>query len=59
MKFNDLVIGIPKEIMKEERRVAATPDTVAKMVKEGAVVLVEEGAGIGSLFLDADYKRCL
>ena len=57
MKFNDLVIGIPKEIMKEERRVAATPDTVAKMVKEGAVVLVEEGAGIGSLFLDEDYKK--
>lgn len=39
MKFKGLTIGIPKEIMKGERRVAAIPDTVKKMVSEGADVL--------------------
>ncbi len=34
--------------MKGERRLAATPDTVKKMVVEGAKVLVEKGAGEGS-----------
>ncbi|HOJ10091.1 MAG TPA: NAD(P) transhydrogenase subunit alpha [Clostridiales bacterium] len=56
MKLNGLTIGVPKEIMKGERRVAATPDTVAKMVKEGAKVLVEAGAGAGAYFLDEDYS---
>ena len=48
MKFRGLVIGVPREIMKGERRVAAMPDTVKKMVAEGATVLVEKGAGEGS-----------
>ena len=56
MKFKGLTIGIPKEIMKGERRVAAIPDTVRKMVAEGATVIVEEGAGVGSYFSDEDYK---
>jgi len=42
--------------MEGERRVAAIPDTVKKMVSEGANVLVEEGAGLGSYFSDEDYK---
>lgn len=57
MKFKGLTIGIPKEIMKGERRVAAIPDTVRKMVAEGAAVIVEEGAGSGSYFSDEDYKE--
>jgi NAD(P) transhydrogenase subunit alpha len=56
MKFRGLAIGIPKEIMRGERRVAAIPDTVRKMVAEGATVIVEEGAGSGSYFSDEDYK---
>ncbi|MFH1023112.1 MAG: Re/Si-specific NAD(P)(+) transhydrogenase subunit alpha [Planctomycetota bacterium] len=46
---------IPKEIMEHERRVAATPDTVGKMVKKGIEVLVEAGAGLESSISDADY----
>jgi NAD(P) transhydrogenase subunit alpha len=57
MKFQGLVIGVPKEIMKGERRVAAIPDTVKKMVSEGASVLVEKGAGIGSYFADSAYAE--
>jgi len=56
MSFKGLTIGIPKEIMTDERRVAATPQIVGKMVKEQAKVLVEAGAGIGSFFTDEQYK---
>ncbi|HBK68398.1 MAG TPA: NAD(P)(+) transhydrogenase (Re/Si-specific) subunit alpha [Firmicutes bacterium] len=57
MKFNGLVIGIPKEIMEGEKRVAATPETAGKMIKEGALVLVEKGAGEGSYFPNEDYEK--
>jgi len=38
-------VGIPKEIYPHECRVAATPDTVEKMVKLGLEVVIEAGAG--------------
>jgi len=56
MSFKGLTIGIPKEIMTDERRVAATPQIVGKMVKEQAKLLVEAGAGMGSFFKDEQYK---
>lgn len=56
MKLNGLTIGIPKEIMPGEQRVAAIPDTVKKMKAEGARVLVERGAGLGSFFVDEEYQ---
>ncbi|NLA82681.1 MAG: NAD(P)(+) transhydrogenase (Re/Si-specific) subunit alpha, partial [Clostridiaceae bacterium] len=40
-----MIIGVPKEIMPGERRVAASPETAAKMVKDGLTVLVEKDAG--------------
>lgn len=57
MKFKGLTIGIPKEILKGERRVAAIPETVKKMVGEGAQVLVEAGAGAGAFFGDEQYQE--
>ena len=56
MKFTGLTIGIPKEIMPGERRVAAIPDTVKKMKEQGARVLVEKGAGEGAFFMDDAYQ---
>ena len=50
-----MIIGIPKEIMHEEARVAATPDTVKKYVADGHKVLVENGAGAGALHSDEAY----
>ncbi|MGE0096566.1 MAG: Re/Si-specific NAD(P)(+) transhydrogenase subunit alpha [Alphaproteobacteria bacterium] len=41
-------IGVPKERRPHERRVAATPDSVKRLVGMGAEVLVETGAGAGS-----------
>lgn len=55
MAFTGLTIGIPGEIMAGERRVAATPETVGKLTGKGARVLVEKGAGQGSLFSDREY----
>src|SRR5262245_15391440 len=48
-------VGIPKEIYPHELRVAASPDTVEKMVKLGLEVAVETGAGEAADFADADY----
>src|SRR3954471_12844344 len=48
-------IGIPKEIRPGERRVAATPDTVSRLLKLGFDVQVETQAGAGASFGDADY----
>lgn len=50
-----MIIGIPKEIMHDEARVAATPETVGKFVDEGFEVLVECTAGEGALYHDEAY----
>lgn len=52
-----MTVGIPKEIMIGEARVAATPETVKKFIQDGASVLVETGAGEKSLYLDEQYKE--
>ncbi|HUP21265.1 MAG TPA: Re/Si-specific NAD(P)(+) transhydrogenase subunit alpha [Gemmatimonadota bacterium] len=49
-------IGIPMETRPGERRVAATPETVKKLVARGAEVAVERGAGEGAAATDADYE---
>lgn len=51
-----MIIGIPKEIMHDEGRVSAIPETVRKMTALGATVLVESGAGAGSFFSDEEYR---
>ncbi|WP_028308992.1 NAD(P) transhydrogenase subunit alpha [Desulfitibacter alkalitolerans] len=55
MELKGLTIGIPKEIMQGERRIAAIPETVMKMVNDGAEVLIQAGAGTGSFYQDAEY----
>ncbi|HZC54685.1 MAG TPA: Re/Si-specific NAD(P)(+) transhydrogenase subunit alpha [Xanthobacteraceae bacterium] len=48
-------VAVPIEADPGEPRVAATPETVKKMIGLGAEVAVEPGAGIKSGILDADY----
>ena len=48
-------LGIPKEIHKDERRVAATPDVVKKMAGLGHQILVEHDAGLAAGFPDESY----
>ncbi len=52
-----MIIGIPKEIMKNEKRVAAIPKTVAAYRKLGITVLVEASAGAGVFESDAAYQE--
>jgi H+-translocating NAD(P) transhydrogenase subunit alpha len=48
-------ISVAREIDPAEPRVAATPETVKKLMTLGVEVAVEPGAGIKSGVLDADY----
>lgn len=50
-------IAIPKEILPGERRVAAVPETVDKMVKGGLEVWVESQAGQAASFPNSDYEK--
>ena len=52
-----MIIGIPKEIKDNEYRVSMTPGGVNVLVQAGHNVLVEKGAGDGSLFTDAEYGK--
>jgi NAD(P) transhydrogenase subunit alpha len=48
-------IAIARERLEGERRVALVPDTVARMVKDGWSVRVEQGAGAAAGHLDPAY----
>src|SRR4051812_10851766 len=50
-------VGIPKELYPHECRVAATPDSVQKIMKLGYEVVVETCAGEASSFADATYTE--
>lgn len=43
-----LVIGIPRERVNCEFRVASTPETVKKLISQGHKVLIETDAGLGA-----------
>ncbi|NJD06551.1 MAG: alanine dehydrogenase [Methylococcaceae bacterium] len=49
-------IGIPKEVKDKENRIALTPQGAAALTAAGHEVWVQEGAGLGSGFADADYQ---
>uniref|UniRef100_A0A8D0A7N8 proton-translocating NAD(P)(+) transhydrogenase n=1 Tax=Sander lucioperca TaxID=283035 RepID=A0A8D0A7N8_SANLU len=54
--YKDLVVGVPKETVHSERRVALSPAGVEALVKQGFNVQVESGAGEESKFSDQQYK---
>ncbi len=49
-------IGIPAETVAGETRVAATPETVKKLLVTGHQVSVQSGAGAGASIPDAEYQ---
>jgi H+-translocating NAD(P) transhydrogenase subunit alpha len=51
------VIGVPAETLAGERRVSITPAVVPALVKLGATVVVESGAGVPAGFPDAEYEE--
>jgi H+-translocating NAD(P) transhydrogenase subunit alpha len=50
------VIAVTKERRAGETRVAATPETVKKLIGAGFSVIVEAGAGVAASYVDADYE---
>ena len=48
-------IGIPRETSGEEKRVAATPESVATLIRLGFGVAIESGAGEAAGFMAAEY----
>ncbi|MDD9901295.1 MAG: Re/Si-specific NAD(P)(+) transhydrogenase subunit alpha [Alphaproteobacteria bacterium] len=49
-------IAVAKETLADEKRVAASPETVRKMIALGAAVVVESGAGTGASVTDDAFK---
>jgi H+-translocating NAD(P) transhydrogenase subunit alpha len=52
-----IVIAVPRETRPNERRVAMVPKVAERLVKLGAKLLVEAGAGGTSGIPDADYAK--
>jgi NAD(P) transhydrogenase subunit alpha len=50
------VIAVTKERRPGETRVAATPETVKKLIAQGFAVSIETGAGLAASYPDADYQ---
>ena len=50
-----MIVGVPKEIKKDEYRVAMLPVGVHELVKRGHKVLIETNAGMGSGLSDQQY----
>jgi NAD(P) transhydrogenase subunit alpha len=55
-EFTIVKIAIPKERRQYESRVAASPDTVKRMVGMGLELVVESGAGAGASYPDSAYQ---
>ena len=52
-----MIISIPKESYKGEKRVALTPESAAHIQKLGHTLRIETGAGKAAEFSDAQYKE--
>ena len=50
-------IGVPAETRANEARVAATPETVKKLVSQGHQVSVQSGAGLPASYIDDAYAQ--
>jgi len=50
-------ICVPKEVRKDEQRVALVPDIVKKLAKDDLQVNIEAGAGELAGFTDSDYEN--
>jgi alanine dehydrogenase len=50
-----MLIGVPREIKRDEYRVAMLPVGVEELTRAGHRVLIEAGAGVGSGLPDAEY----
>lgn len=54
--MNTVVVGVPREIKPQEKRVALTPGAASDLVKAGHRVVVETDAGAGASYPDDEYR---
>lgn len=54
---SNIIIGIPKECLEGEKRVALTPEAVEILTGYGHRVIVESGAGLGINYSDNHYSE--
>lgn len=54
---SNLFIGIPKEVIFQEKRVCLTPEAVNTLTNNGHRVLMESGAGMGANYSDKEYSE--
>jgi alanine dehydrogenase len=52
-----VIIGVPREVKRDEYRVALLPVGAEELTRQGHTVLVQAGAGLGSGLTDHDYQR--
>lgn len=52
-----MIVGVPKEIKKDEYRVGLVPSGVAQLKRAGHTVLIQAGAGKGSEISDRDFAQ--
>lgn len=52
-----MIIGIPKESLKGENRVAGSPSAISALLKLGFTVQVQKGAGTKASFTDEEYSQ--
>ncbi len=52
-----MIVGIPKEIKDNEKRVSLTPFGASELIKSGHSVIVENNAGLGSGFTNKKYIK--
>jgi NAD(P) transhydrogenase subunit alpha len=52
-----MTIGVPAETASGERRVGLVPESVGRLIKAGAAVVVQRGAGEPAAFVDAEYEK--
>ena len=50
-------IGVPREILEGEKRVALTPETAGRIQKFGYELMIESGAGEAASFSDESYRQ--
>ena len=54
---DSLFIGIPREIVPEENRVALIPSSVSNLVNHGHRIVIESGAGEKAYYPDHEYAE--
>ena len=53
-----VTIGVPAERTPGERRLALVPEVASRLIKLGAKIRIEAGAGNGAQIPDADFADC-